>query len=758
MKHQQKQQLHLSIQGLIQGVGFRPFIVRLAHAYHQTGWVKNTARGVTIVIEGNPEQQQHMIQALRDQKPPFAEIDSLRITAKPISNLTNFVIHRSNCDGQPSAWTLPDIAPCAECLADLCNPASRFFDYPFTSCSHCGPRYSILLSLPFDRERTSMHRFTLCTDCHDDYRNPNNRRFHAQTIACPACGPSLALCDSQHRAIAEREQALIQAAAWLRQGKILALKGVGGFQLLVNATDQDAVARLRIRKQRPHKPFALLCKDLTAARQLVLIDALAKQALECSASPIVILPRQPECGLAAAVAPENTHLGIMLPASPLHVLLTQAFDGPLVATSGNLQQEPLCHENAQALQSLAGIADAFLLHDRDIVRPLDDRVVRPLAGKITVLRRARGYAPLPIRLDEVFPPMLALGAHFKNTVAISNDHFIIDSQHLGDPDTAAAQALFKATIDDMQRLFAIQPQAVCHDRHPDYFSSLYAAELDLPTYPLAHHQAHVFACMAEHRLKPPVMGFAWDGSGLGTDNSLCGSECLLLNELDCRRVAHLRPLALPGGDQAAKQPRRSALALLFCLYGNNLPSLPILKSFEPAELTLLKQMLHKDINCPISSSAGRLFDGVAGLLGLSQINHFEGQAAMRLEQAALKSACTTSYPFHISNSLPAEIDWRPMILVLLTDIGSMPLNDIAAKFHNTLAEMILKIAQRVGQQRIVLSGGCFQNACLMEKTLNHLQSNGFLVYRHENVPPNDAGIAVGQLYATGLSLLSTNRA
>ena len=747
--------LNINITGLVQGVGFRPFVYRLASQLQLTGWICNVANGVTLSIQGLIENQNAFLHKLHTQLPPFAEISSLTTVAQPLGDYPDFRIIASTTDSQPSAFVLPDLAPCAECLGELQNPDSRFFNYAFISCCNCGPRYSIMHRQPFDRERTSMAIFKRCCSCDSDYHNPENRRFHAQTIACPDCGPILIAHDRYRHKLAEAESALNMAVQQLKQGNILALKGVGGFQLLVDATQSSAVARLRTRKQRPDKPFAVLTANLTSARQLCKIDALAEPILLSTAAPIVILPKQTDSPIVDEVAPNNTHLGIMLPASPLHFLLAQSFGGPLVATSGNLHSEPICFENDQALAKLAEIADVFLLHDRDIIRPLDDSVVRPIMGLNSVLRRARGYSPLPITIEEALPPTLAVGAHYKSTVAIGFGQQIICSQHLGDLDNTEAQSQFEKTVSDLRGFYALQPQAVCHDRHPDYHSSQYALATKLPRYPIAHHQAHVLACMAEHRLKPPLMGIAWDGVGLGWDQSLCGSECLLINDLNIQRLAHFRPLLLPGGDQAARQPRRCALGVLFSLYGQALPDLPVLKSFANQELDILKHMLVKQIHCPASSSAGRLFDAVASLLGLCQFNHFEGQAAILLEQAAAQSFCTESYPFLVSSNRPAIIDWQPMLECLLSDFGQLEINDIAAKFHNSLAKMILEIAQIANQERVVLSGGCFQNALLIEKTVSQLQNAGFRVYRHEKIPANDAGIAVGQLYAAALNLTSS---
>jgi len=424
---------------------------------------------------------------------------------------------------------------------------------------------------------------------------------------------------------------------------------------------------------------------------------------------------------------------------------------PLVATSGNLHDEPLCHDNTQAFTKLGRIADFFLTHDRAIVRPLDDSIVRIIAGQATVLRRARGYVPLPVTLPEPISPLLAVGGHWKNTVAISLGKQIVVSQHLGDLDTADCQQQFLRTLNDLQGFYKAEPQTIAHDLHPDYSSSVYARTQKLPLRPVPHHYAHVWSCMAEHGLKPPLLGIAWDGSGLGEDGSICGSEFMLLDNSGHQRLAYLRPIPQPGGDQAARQPRRSALALLHSIYGDNFPTLPFLRSFEASELALLKQMLAKKLQCPSSSSAGRLFDAVASVLDLCHINRFEGQAAMKLEQLATKSHNHGTYPLNISNSIPAIIDWKPMLEALVNDLDQLSKADIAAKFHNTLAHTITEIAVRAGQQKIVLGGGCFQNALLTEKTVKLLTDKGFIVFRHHNIPPNDGGLSVGQVYAAAVT-------
>ena len=747
-------QLTIKLQGQIQGVGFRPFIFKLAHQFQQLGYVANHSQGAVIVIQGSSNQQQAFLNALQNRLPPFAEIHSLDIQETALSQFSDFQIIPSQTQGKPSAFIMPDLAPCPACISDLNNPDSRFYHYPFTSCCDCGPRYSIIQKQPFDRSNTSMAAFDLCANCQQDYQTPNNRRFHAQTLSCPACGPTLAFIAAD--GISNNEP-IQQAIELLQAGKILALKGIGGFQLLVDASNQHAVERLRQRKQRPAKPLALMVADLNAAEKLGLISELEQFALTSAAAPIVLLQRRAATTVANAVADNNQLLGIMLPASPLHYLIAQAMQNTLVVTSGNRHHQALCIDNQQALNELAEIADGFLVHDRVIQRPVDDAVVRSIAGKMTVLRLGRGYAPLTIATTLPVANQLALGGHLKNSLALGIDHQIINSQHLGDLNNPDNQRQALSTINDLQQLYGIQNPNLIHDLHPDYFGSRYARQHS-NTQAIQHHHAHILACMAEHQLQPPVLGFAWDGSGLGNDGLTWGSEALLVSTDGYQRLAHLRPFALIGGDSAAREPRRAALALLYQLYGDQLNDQSAsLQSFEPAQRPLLKQMLAKNLNCPLTNSAGRLFDAVASLLDICQINHYEGQAAMLLEQCANLSNLNSEYPFNLSNTTPCIIDWQPLIEALLLDLNQSSIHDIAAKFHNTLAIIILQLAQRAGVKSIVLSGGCFQNACLTTKTVTKLQAAGFTVYRHQKLPPNDGGLAVGQLYAANLNATVINR-
>jgi len=745
-----KKHLFLDIKGFVQGIGFRPFVFHLAKKYQQQGWVVNTNQGVSISIEGANILQQGFLHDLENLLPEFAEIHSLSVSSKPLENFNSFLIKQSVEQGQNSVFALPDISPCAECIADLLNPESRFYRYPFTSCCNCGPRYSIMLKQPYDRVRTSMEKFSACPECLSDYSSSENRRFHSQTIACRHCGPQLSFIDKKGIKLEQGELALTRAIECLKQGKIIAIKGVGGFQLLVDASNAQAVEQLRLRKLRAEKPFALMVKNLESARELCEISELEQQTLISYASPIVLMKRLNNTLIVEEVAPNNKLLGLMLPASPLHHLIANDFNKPLIATSANISGEPICITEQQALNRLSNIADFFLTHDREIVRPLDDSIIRVINNKATVLRRARGYSSIPITISQSLDDQIATGGQMKNAVAISHNNQIILSQHIGELDTLNSQNQFQQALADLQAFYSLNPSSVSYDLHPDYHSTVFAKQMGLKENAVQHHYAHILSCMAEHDLQSSVLGFAWDGTGLGLDNTIWGGECLIVNTQGFQRYAYFNPFALVGGGKVASEPRRSALGLLYGIYGDDLFTTELshlLSAFSEQELKLLRQSLKAQLNTPYTSSVGRLFDGVSSLIGLCQLNSFEGQAAMLLEQQ-VSDNCDDSYSYKLVGNKPIIIDWQPMVIEILVDIPKQRKSVIAAKFHNTLAEIMLDIANQAQQQHIVLSGGCFQNAYLTECCVKKLESAGYTVFTHEKTPPNDGGIALGQLYAT----------
>ncbi len=750
------------LRGAVQGVGFRPFVYRLATELELTGWVLNSAEGVFLEVEGAPERLAEFAVRLPREKPARAILQSCEASRLEPCGDERFEIRESSEGGGKSALILPDIAPCAECWREMLDPRDRRFRYPFTNCTNCGPRFSIIEALPYDRARTTMGRFTMCDDCRREYRDPRDRRFHAEPIACPRCGPRLQLWDSLGQVLAEAEAALQLAAIRLRMGKVVALKGVGGFQLLVDGRHEAAVQQLRERKQREEKPFAVMFPTLAAVREVCAVSALEEQLLVSPEAPIVLLTRA-EDRVASTVAPGNPNLGAMLPSSPLHHLLLRELAFPVVATSGNRSDEPICIDETEALERLSGLADFFLVHDRAIVRHVDDSVVRIMAGEAMLLRRARGYAPLPIALAPAteFPEtrsVLAVGAHLKNTVALSVGRNVFVSQHLGDLATREAHDAFTRSVSDLPRLYQAEPQIVAHDLHPDYLSTKHALLQPGRKLGVQHHWAHLASCMAENALVPPLLGLSWDGTGFGPDGTVWGGEFFLVEETSCRRVAHLRTFRLPGGEAAIREPRRSALGLLHETLGAELWRRPdLLADFTGAEISPLRTMLDRGVNSPLTSSAGRLFDAVASLAGLRARSSFEGQAAMALE-FALDPAATDSYPFLLqSDERPLVIDWEPAVRALLDDrAAGLSAGVVAARLHHMLVDAILAVAHHFGQSQVALSGGCFQNRYLTERALQRLRAEGFTPFRQTRVPPNDGGISLGQVWVarSGIHLVS----
>ena len=739
------------VRGVVQGVGFRPFIYRLATQLGLNGWVLNSAQGVFVEVEGPPDLLRGFLERLEKEKPPLAVIQSLEFSFLDVVGYNNFEIRYSDRTGQKTALILPDVAICADCLQEVFDPGNRRYRYPFTNCTNCGPRFSIIEELPYDRPNTSMKRFKMCSACEREYHDPADRRFHAQPNACCQCGPHLELWDEMGAVLARGDEALLQAARLVCDGKILALKGVGGFQLIVDAKDESAVARLRRRKRREEKPFALMYPSIELINRDCLVSTLERRLLLSPESPIVILGRRSgRSVLAFSVAPANPSFGVMLPYTPLHHLLLRDIGFPVVATSGNLANEPICIDEYEARKRLASIADFFLVHDRPIVRHVDDSIARVVCDREMVLRRARGYAPLPVRVTVPLPCVLAVGAHLKNNIALSVGRDVFVSQHIGDLETTTALAAFRKTVVDLPRLYGVEPDFVACDLHPDYLSSRYAGQIGAPLERVQHHWAHVLACMAENELEAPVLGVSWDGTGYGADGTVWGGEFLLANEESFQRVACLRQFRLPGGEAAVKEPRRTALAVLYEIWGESAlrdHRLRPVADFSDEELRVIRQMLIRGLNAPITSSAGRLFDAVASIVALKQRVTFEGQAALELE-SAIEPNVVETYPFEIGDGLPRVIDWAPMIAEILIDLRDRKsVGSISAKFHNTLVEMIVSVAREIEQPKIVLTGGCFQNRYLLERSVLRLSEAGFRAYWHQRMPTNDGGISLGQVLA-----------
>lgn len=796
--------LRVEIHGAVQGVGFRPFVYRLATELRLAGWVINDTAGVFIEVEGPEDALQHFIERLPAEVPPRAILQDLRSTWLDPAGYHDFVIRHSDNRGAKTVLVLPDIAICPDCLAEVLAPADRRGGYPFTNCTNCGPRFSIIQALPYDRPNTTMRQFSMCRACQDEYDNPLDRRFHAQPNACPVCGPQVRFRRRGSGGEGQRGQkaGLLDAAVAIRNGLVVAVKGLGGFHLMVDAGNEAAVGRLRERKRRGDKPFAVMVRDLEQARLLCDVAPEAEALLTSPEAPIVLLPKlTPDHQLSAvcdAVAPGNPTLGVMLPYTPLHHLLLREVGVPVVATSGNLTDEPICIDNEEALERLGHIADAFLMHDRPIARHVDDSVAWIVAGAPRLLRRARGYAPLPVLLDKEIPTILAVGAHLKNSVALSIGRQVFISQHIGDLETPEALAAFEHVIADLLRLYEARPVAVAHDMHPDYLSTKWARQLaqdERPRtddengstfvlrpssfVPVQHHHAHLAACLAENQVAGPALGVTWDGTGYGPDGTVWGGEFLLGDAAGCDRVAHLRPFRLPGGNAAVHEPRRVALALLWALYGGaalGMDDLAPVAAFSPAERRVLGQVLAKGVNAPVTTSAGRLFDGIAALAGLHQRVAFEGQAAMALEFAAdpgeqgayplvltheeaiLRSGPMTKRSYGADDPLSPRVlrpssmilDWQPTVEAVLADVRrGVSTAVISTRFHNGLVSAIVQVAHAVGQPRVALTGGCFQNRLLTERAVAQLARAGFEILLHRQVPPNDGGISLGQVAVAG---------
>jgi hydrogenase maturation protein HypF len=661
----------------------------------------------------------------------------------------DFQIRNSDNSGPKQALILPDIATCGDCLAEIFNPADRRYLYPFTNCTNCGPRFTIVEGVPYDRAQTTMRHFTMCDECRREYDDPRDRRFHAQPNACPACGPHVELWDPDGSTLAKDREAVLRAVDVLRSGMIAAVKGLGGFHLFADAHDNDGVRRLRERKHREEKPFALMAPSLESIRRLCDVGPLEERLLTAPESPIVILERHDQWNIADAVAPGNPYLGAMLPYTPLHHILMRKFAKPVVATSGNRHDEPIVIDEREALHRLGDIADVFLVHNRPIRRRVDDSIVRVILGREQILRRARGYAPLPIVLNRSMPSMLAVGAHQKNTVALATpgatpqETHVFISQHIGDLETSEALSSFRRIIDDFETLYDANPEVVACDIHPDYastrFGSEHAQAKDASLFRIQHHWGHVASCMAENEVDSPVLGVSWDGAGYGGDGVIWGGEFLLVSGASFRRVGHFRTFPLPGGDAASRRPRQTAAGVLYEAIGES--------ALHGGQSGVLLQMLRTGFRCPRTTSVGRLFDAVAAIVGLRDAVSFEGQAAMQLEFSIDKTVDDT-YSYAIPNGVGVVIDWTPMIREIVADVQARrPRGAIAAGFHNTLAEIIVDVAKRVGQARVVLTGGCFQNRYLTERAVERLQAAGFHAYWHQRVPPNDGGLALGQAVA-----------
>ena len=779
--------LRLEIRGAVQGVGFRPHAYRLARELGLGGWVLNGNDGVVLEIEGERGEVDRFDRRLHGELPAAAVVQSTeRRWHAPVGERL-FRIVASDASATKSAVVLPDLATCPDCLRDVFDAADRRYRYPFTNCTNCGPRFTILHDLPYDRARTTMREFEMCPACRAEYENPLDRRFHAQPVACPACGPRLLFTDAAGTPLAERDAALLAAAAALAAGRIVAMKGLGGFQLLVDARDDAAVARLRARKRRPSKPLAVMVADLDAARRIATVSSDEAALLTSAQAPIALLARRADADLAGGIAPGNPTVGVMLPTTPLHHLLCRETGFPLVATSGNLTDEPIATGDDEALARLGGVADRFLGHDRPIARHVDDGVAWIADGAPQWLRRARGLAPLPVRLAADGPTLVAVGAHQKDAAALALGRQLFLSQHLGDMETPEAHAAFERVVLDLIRIYDAVPVAIAHDLHAGYPTTHWAqraaradggllaraglASGDLPLVAVQHHHAHLAAALAEHAVDGPALGLTWDGTGYGADGTIWGGEWLLGDAASFERVARLRPFRLPGGEAAVRAPWRVAAALLAQLDpgADAARFLPRLAALGRDERRVVDRMIETGLRSPWTSSAGRLFDGVAALAGIAEEVSYEGEAAMRLEHGA-DGGRHDPYPhaFAAVDAPPGlapaqrpsrqllELDWRPMLRAIVDDRArGVATGRIAARFHATLAAAGAVIAERLGVEVVALTGGCFQNRRLTHEVCARLRADGRLPLVHRQVPANDGGIALGQAAVARARLADT---
>ena len=774
-KRQSSKSASISVRGIVQGVGFRPFIYGLAVKHNLKGWVYNTSEDVKIEVEGTAEAIRQFEQELRTQAPPLAHIENVTLEYHRPAGYKSFEIRKSQAQRGKYQLISPDVATCQACLDEVMDPEDRRYRYPFTNCTNCGPRFTIIEGMPYDRPKTTMRYFKMCPRCQAEYDNPLDRRFHAQPNACPKCGPRVRLVDNQGNAV-NKSNPIAAAGQLLKKGKILAIKGLGGFLLACDATNDDAVRTLRLRKNRPSKPFAIMVATVDEARKHCYVLPEEEKLLTSPQSPIVLMIWKAGSSVSREVAPDLWFLGVMLPYTPLHHILLRDVGLPLVMTSGNLSEEPIARDNDEALRRLSGIADYFLVHNRDIYSRYDDSVAMVERGTSQLLRRARSYAPYPIRLPFKTRQVLGCGAEDKNTFCLTKDNYAFVSQHIGDMENMETLEHFDKTISLYKRLFHIEPEIVAHDLHPDYLSTKYAQELGaagVKLVPVQHHHAHIASCLADNGLEGPVIGVTFDGTGMGADGNIWGGEFLVADYRSFRRAGHLEYLPLAGGDAAIKRPYRTAIGYVLALLGeeglNNViagaakqsHATPISRVTE-VEMEVIKRQIERNINSPLTSSMGRLFDAISALLGIRGEIDYEGQAAVELEMAAYSSVLAGGVSDEVASSAQESYPYRlvkdkGVRIVRLKELLSAVIEDlqhgvsrgrISVKFHNTVAGMINDVCRLISDEtgitQVALSGGVFQNRLLLRKAVGLLEGSGFQVLTHRQVPCNDGGVSLGQ--------------
>jgi len=756
-----KELARISAKGVVQGVGFRPFVYGLAKKHRLNGWVCNTSEDVKIEVEGDRKTLDLFISDLEHKAPPLAQIESVSVSFDVPSGYRAFEIRHSVA--QPGKYQLvsPDIATCKPCMEDIFTAGNRRWHYPFTNCTNCGPRFTIIKDIPYDRPLTTMSVFKMCPDCQREYKDPLDRRFHAQPNACPVCGPQLELVDNKGQQVGY-DDIIKKTASLLQEGSVIAIKGLGGFLLACNAENAGSVTLLRQRKRRPSKPFAIMLRDIDEARRHCEITQPEEKLLKSPQSPIVLLKWKPESSICKEVGPGLKYLGVMLPYTPLHHLIMREAGLPLVMTSGNLSEEPIAGQNNEALQRLVAITDYFLMHNREIYSTYDDSVTMVVNETPQILRRARGYAPYPIHLTHQSPQILACGAEEKNTFCLTRDDHAFVSQHMGDMENMETIEHYERTIDLYKRLFRIQPEIIAYDMHPEYLPTKYAVEQvekgGLKAVPVQHHHAHIASCLADNAAAGPVIGVAFDGTGYGSDGHIWGGEFLIADAKGFRRAGQLEYLPLPGGSLAIKKPVRIAAGYIIALlgYGALDGRLGFLKGFDRVELDLVQKQLESGLNSPLTSSMGRLFDAVSAMAGIRSAIDYEAQAAIEMEMKSYEAEHEKgTYPFLTTGDESYTIILlHELVAAILDDLlKGCPPQVVGMRFHNTVAAMTLNVCLKIkaqsGLNAVALSGGCYQNRLLLIKTLEELRAAGFNVLVHKQVPCNDGGVSLGQATIAG---------
>lgn len=744
------------INGIVQGVGFRPFVYRLARELNLAGFVNNTSEGVLIEAQGPLENLDTFRRRLREEAPPLSRIVDFALKEIPPSHDDGFSIIESDDNASASTLIAPDMSVCADCLRELFDPADRRYRYPFINCTNCGPRFTITAGIPYDRPKTSMRVFPMCPDCEREYHDPGNRRFHAQPNACPVCGPKVELRDRNGDMIAT-DDPVQSAVDLLKAGNIVAIRGLGGFHLAVDAFNDAAVSELRRRKGRAEKPFAMMAPDIETIERFCYVEEEEKALLTAPTRPIVLLRARAETPVAPSVAPGNAYLGFMLPYTPLHYLLVRERFDALVMTSGNYSEEPIAIGNAEGLERLRPLADFFLLHDREILQRCDDSVARVVGGKTRLLRRSRGFVPVPVFVEGEFKtPVLACGGELKSAIALTRGNAVFLSQHIGDLDNPAAFKFYQHSIGYLKDILQIEPEIIAHDLHPEYLSTKWATEQGLPLVGVQHHHAHLVSVQAENGVSGKTIGIILDGTGYGTDGTIWGGEVLVGDAREFTRFAWLEPVPMPGGEAAVREPWRMAVSYLYASFGAGIEALriPVIERHR-GELPVMLRMIDRGVNSPVSSGCGRLFDAVSSILGIREVANYEAQPAIELEMSVDESVRAV-----YENALPergahGSFSVLPLVESVVGDLRSnVPLSRIAAMFHLTLAEIFVRLAksarEATGLNKVALSGGVFQNVFFFNFIVTRLQGEGFEVLTHSVVPANDGGLALGQAVIAGI--------